>query len=458
MKNAKKWIPLGVVVLALAVLLAFLLRPGRTAQVTDYVVTISNRATASLKKVTIANDKGTYSLIQEDGTFTCPELADVPLDVAKVEQLVQNSCEIQAEKTIKGMFLDLSDYGLDMPRGTVEIEYEDGTTISIEIGFEDPETNGCYFKLKGDNKVYLASKEAFSFFVSGKNALLNWCLSPYAEDQETATADEITFTNAQGAVTLTHQTEPYVDGFGNEHHWKITSEETLYADDEWVDSLFSSAMRMKASEVYAYSATAQNLQDCGITENSPVLTITYHDETSTLVIGNKTEKGYYVYKKEANTIYIMAETYYTFADANFYTIATRYIVAPPMEEVASITVRSKEDDAYYMIDIQDEEAGLIEGQKLSARTFTTVYQLICSLKGEYILEEPLVQSELSEVQIIFTYKNGEQEIVSLVSYDANRYAIYINQEAHYLVRKAYAEKLFRTLKQISDGQVIDPTW
>ncbi len=458
MKNAKKWVPIGIGVLIVAVLAVLLLRPGRTAQVTDYVVTISNRATASLKQVTIENDKGTYSLVQDDGTFVCPELADVPLDAAKVELLVQYSCEIQAEKTIKGMFLDLSAYRLDMPRGTVEIEYIDGTTISIEVGFEDPETGGCYFKLKGDNKVYLASEDSFLFFISGKDALLNWYLSPYAEEQETATADEISFTNANGTVTLTHQAAPYVDGFGNEHHWKITSEEDLYADDEWVDSLFATAMRIKANGVYAYSATTQNLQDCGVTESSPTLVVTYNGEESTLVIGSKTENGYYVYKKEANIIYTMAEIYYTFEDANLYTVATRYIMAPPIEDVASITVRGKEDDAYYMIDIQDEGTGLIEGQRLSERTFSTVYQLICSLKGEYILDEPLVQGELSDVQIIITYKNGEQQIVSLVSYDDNRYGIYINQEAHYLVRKAYAEKVFRTLKQISDGQVIDPTW
>ena len=459
-QKSKKWLLTAGLFIAVAVLGFLLLKPQEKNRADGYSIVVSNRGTDTLQQVVIENEHGDFTMQQQGGRLICPGREDMPLDEEKLQILLQNSCEIQAEQSIRGAFLSLADYGLEVPRTTVKITYTDGTVLVLEIGAENEDGTGVYFKPENEKVVYLAAIETFAIFTSGEEIFLELRLSPYVEEgQETAEANEIVFTNAHGEVALVRTVEPYVDGFGNEHSWRLTGENSGYADDEWVYSLFPSVMQIKATEVYIVRPSAQDLIGCGITEGSPTLTIVCGNEKSELIIGTQAENGYYVYKKSANVIYIMPAMYYTFEDATIYTVATRYVMAPPREEVASISVQGPEVGQYFLIDILETGGGAIDGQRLSNSTFAGVYRMICSLRGEYILDEPIVATEgTTEMQIVIQYLNGDRLTVTLVPYDAKRCAIFINGEAAYLVRTAYVEKLMHTLNQITEGQIIDPTW
>jgi hypothetical protein len=460
MKINKKTLITGCIVAAIALLLWFLLKPTKKPASNSGAVYIIYRNSEDVKQVTIDNENGSFTILQQNGEFICPELEGITLNNEKIELLIQNSSEIRAEESIKGAFLNLADYGLEEPVCYVEIVYTDERSLNIEIGNVNEDGTKIHFKIEGENTVYIAEIENFELFFADKKEIVSLYLSPLiVEGQETAFPSEITFSNEKGTITLIYDEEPYTDGFGNLHHWRIDGENSGYADDDRVESLFPSAMQLKASEVYILFPSAQDLERCGITENSPTLTIVHGAVSSELIIGVRTEAGVYVYKKGTNVIFIMPEAYYTFESANIHTVETRHVLAPAQAEVSAIYVQGPEAGQYFMIDIFEDGSGVIDGQRFSFSTFNSVYRMVCSLKGEYVMEEAITKEGEAAVEITVQYRNGERNVISLVPYDADRYAIFVNEEdAVYLVRTAYAEKLMHTLNQITEGQIIDPSW
>ena len=49
----------------------------------------------------------------------------------------------------------LADMGLDTPRATAQVRYQDGTEMTLELGGDVPTTSYSYFRWSGDDSVYM---------------------------------------------------------------------------------------------------------------------------------------------------------------------------------------------------------------------------------------------------------------------------------------------------------------
>ena len=68
-----------------------------------------------------------------------------------VTQLVMPGVVTEDEAEVAG---HLADMGLDTPRATAQVRYQDGTEMTLELGGDVPTTSYSYFRWSGDDGVY----------------------------------------------------------------------------------------------------------------------------------------------------------------------------------------------------------------------------------------------------------------------------------------------------------------
>lgn len=444
-----------IAVAAIALLLYF---PLHRPKEDDLSVVLSNRSVEQFSAVTVTNEQGSYTLLRNGAGYSCKELIGLQLSSTAAQEMAQNSCTVSATGSVRDFFLDEEDYGLKSPRSKVEITYADATALSLEIGSDLPgDPARCYFRVSGERSIYIGDKSAFTYFLGGPDSLAEKLLSPSAgKIQQTALPSNIDYTQGNTHLQIRALKTPYTDGYGNVYNWCFA--DGGYLDSEQYTAYFGRCMQLEASAVFAVAPTREELSACGLTEPYATLSIQYDGERADLKIGNKENENYYMYKEGTNAIFLVPEKLCSFMGASRYALESRYLMAPPREKVASIMVSAygaEEQD--FLIDVR-ALGGLVDGQSLSEDTFGGLYQLICSLKAEYPLEEEVPYTETDSIKIIYLYQNGSRDMVELVPYGVKRYAIFLNRQAQYAVRSGYGEKLIATLSQISEGQKIDPTW
>ena len=69
-----------------------------------------------------------------------------------VTQLVMPGVVAEDEAEVAG---HLADMGLDTPRATAQVRYQDGTEMTLELGGDVPTTSYSYFRWSGDDGVYM---------------------------------------------------------------------------------------------------------------------------------------------------------------------------------------------------------------------------------------------------------------------------------------------------------------
>ena len=457
MDKRKKWITCLLAAAAVLAVGALLLLPLRDPSEENLTVILSNRAVGQFLSATVENGNDSYTVAAKGNTFSCKELEGLPVSQEAMQSFAMACCEVSAAGTVRDFFVREEDYGLDEPRGTIKITYQDKTSLSLQIGSDVPDSDQCYLRIEGEKSIYIAEKSALSFFFNGKEQLLNMLLAPNAGDlQETAVPTGITYAAGDLSLSIVSLAQPYTDGYGNVYNWAFR--DGGYLDGEQYTAFFGRCMQMKAEGVYSFSPSESEMEECGLKAPACRLAIEYGNEKSTLLLGNKTGNNYYVYKEGVPLIFTVPEVYCSFEGVTRYQLESRYLMAPKREKVASVMVNTYagQEDAF-LVDV-NTEGGAVDGQKLSEYTFSGVYQLLCSLRAEYQLEEIVPYTETDSIKLVYLYKDGTRDTVELVPYGVKRYAVFLNKKAVCAVRSSYGEKVINTLSQISEGQKIDAEW
>ncbi len=94
---------------------------------------------------------------QEDGSFrftASPEDSFFGYSTSRFRSMMFTFSSITATSLIEKDPKDLSDYGLDDPRFSITVEFEDGTSTTIFVGNETPVQNYYYANTDQDSTVY----------------------------------------------------------------------------------------------------------------------------------------------------------------------------------------------------------------------------------------------------------------------------------------------------------------
>ncbi len=409
--------------------------------------------TGSFTGAKVTCGDGVFTLTLQNGSLSCEELAGTPQDTDALESFAAG-CEAIGGQVVDGAKITDEEYGLVTPAAHAELEYTEGVVLTLSIGNAAP-GGGYYFSVQGQNIVYLGSAPVFAQFLLGPGQFAKSAVTAFNFAPGTAHHPaKITFTIKGETVVLEHLATPATDGYGNIYNYCLPSHGGAYVSDEAYNAYFAECTAMLAA-----GKTGEPPQ--GFDPQDPFCTITIENgtEKQTLFIGAPSPAGTsYVAKAGDTAVYIVEEKYLAFLNATAGSLATPFILAPAMETVTNITVITPGSGAFYVIDIYDG-SGIVDGAPLAQPTFAGLYRLLCSLQAQAAVAGEVENTNEGSVSLAFHFTDGTATTAKLVPVDGGFYAIFINDVfTGSAVREAFCEKLLFTLEQITNGQIIDPTW
>ncbi len=218
-KNAKLLIVvISLVVLLGAALVIVLLLPSDSNKITlndGQEILLFDKSDCMAEQITVNNEGGEYELLafaytkpatqsslsenssglpvvnpeesSESSTelvYTMQEYPNYTLDQNMTNDLAEQCCYLAARELVDKSGQRYSEYGLDQPRATVSVRYNDATLNKFYLGKEAPDNKGVYLRVEGDRNVYLVQSSLVEAFFLEKLQLFDKQLTGLMEDIE----------------------------------------------------------------------------------------------------------------------------------------------------------------------------------------------------------------------------------------------------------------------------------
>lgn len=428
-------------------------------------VTLSDRAQNAFASAAVTNVGGSYTVSQEDGTYFCDELDGLPLSQEAFDELARECTSLSAIGPLVQDPDQPVDYGFDFPLARVQASYSDGGGILIEIGHQIAGTDQYYIRVNGGSSVYQIDHSSIAYLLSDISSYLDLSLSPIAEDTS-ASPSTIRLSKGDQTLRLDRLTYAQTDGMGLRYNYQLIGDRPAYVDPDAFNTYFDNLTSLRASGAVTLYPSEAELQMYGLSDANDYTTLSFTllGKSVSFRIGNCSGGFYYVYREGVPAIYRLAEGDAHWVGVSWYALMSRYLMAPALNSLRQIQIEA--DGQSYLFDLTGDRVRFND-KYLSDETFGQFYQLLCSVRAEYQMEEPL-QNIPPEMTVTFVYNEparqpqGGQlyrtEVIRFIPYGIKRHAIEIDGVAQYAVRSSYLSRVLAVLPSLSDGQTISPNW
>ena len=367
---------------------------------------------------------------------------------------------------------DLPAFGLGEPRLIADIDYADGTAVTLRVGdaVSGDDAARLYMTLDGDDRLFAVEMGSVEDLMLDRS-LLRTVTQPVLH---AARFDRITLTGAESLIA-----EWALEGdIGNADagdRWKLISPMRYPADAGAISSLKSSltALRLGA---YIGPANTENLTACGF--EAPRLTIAIHqaqgsfgtvsasgeytltdwpESDFTLTVGSAMSEDVDFVLYEGN---IYTASHYLLAalmDKDWADTLSRYITPTALGNLARLTVETADGTDDYVITRTEQVAE--NNQLVTDLNGNVVYDYACALNGEPVdyaafeanyarlivatvsgrLPDGWTTDETPHTAYTFHDISGDTHTVAFATFDALHDAVLIDGEAvFYLIKGGYA--------------------
>lgn len=238
---------------------------------------------SQLDSIVISQEEGDrYTLRMQDGHLVLERggqwltVSDYQEEamLKAVTQLVMPGVVTEDEAEVAG---HLADMGLDTPRATAQVRYQDGTEMTLELGGDVPTTSYSYFRWSGDDGVYMCDSGLTDALLTTATRLLPVEQPTLSKDL----IDQVTLSRADG------ETAVLLSNDGDGHYTGLLVEPYQYpVDPEQAEALLTalSSFRLGTREA---EANAETRAQYGL--DDPELTLWIHQAAGT--VGQVDENG-----------------------------------------------------------------------------------------------------------------------------------------------------------------------
>lgn len=332
----------------------------------------------------------------------------------KAKSIAQFASHLESRYIVEYNEAMLAEYGLKSPSAKVEITYNDGNTVKLNVGNTYGNNEGVYVSVEGKNSIYIVTDYARMYFTYKLSDLLNLpTLS-----RTTASAQTVSVFDAERNQTmLSYIPNPLYGTMA----WNLIEPTNSETDSEAVDEMFTKLGALKLNSYYCDEA-GEDLTKYGFDKLQYELQ-SYDKDGALLdhfIVGKKSEtdpESYYCMlignddKFETSPIYLVKENDLKTVYFNPVTLANPYLLALNInwlrsgkivigEEVYDITIdrQLKYDDEGKVIYNDDGSENTvntyyINGKKLDETQFKYFYRTFLFLQVEGVVPENTERKE-----------------------------------------------------------------
>lgn len=477
---------------------------SETSSADTQTVDITSQQTENVLKLTVSNENGSFTFERQkrvvsstdsDGNvsskdeyyWTSADLKGVAQNDVTVRNLMNSLAALPARSVVEDNADDLEKYGLADPAASAQISFEDGSSIKLNFGIQNPaNASSAYCCTEGSNTVYLVNYYSVSGAYSAVNRYASLVLT---ESYNSDGSNELDYLKIQRKdldeeveirymfdVAEEAESENSVISTFNTHRFvkPITAEIDITTGKEVCNAMY--AMTMSAC-VYL-EQTEENMKACGLDDPFLKMTFKYGGSIKTLLLGNKivseteggTESsptltnvtGYYAVLEGTPGIYSLAKEnapWYTF---DVSTIISRQPISPYIYTVENVTVTLPGGEFKFDIDSENKRF-FHNGSELDGGEFKKLYQQLISAIGEEMYTEQTDTAPAASVK--FRYKSEyfdtygtEEDVVEFISDGGRKYIINLNGKTVFKVREIYVTRLIENVEALINGGTVNYDW
>lgn len=457
------------------------------------VYIVDKRAT-EVTSITVKNDSGSYtftrqkrvvSTTDESGNitssdeyyWTSEDLKGVPQSDTAVKSFITSLASLPQKSTVEENASDLEKYGLDTPKATAELKFEDGTGITMRFGIQNPaDSSGVYYRDEG-NKVrlinYYAAEPAFSDVKQFANLTMT-------ESYDTEGGNELTSLK----ITRPDLEEPVCIRFMSEIAELAEDEDSVVST--FNTHCFTSPINAEIDvtkgknvcyDVYALTMdsceyleqTEENLKKCGLDEPQALVEFKYGGKEYELKIGDavreevsgttstsiSSTKGYYAVMKGINGIYLLPSDKASWVTFKVSDLISHRPLSPYIYAVENVEVTVP--GGTYKFDIDGENKTFsFNDKQLNADEFRSFYQTLIGSVGEEMYTGEVSGTPIASVT--FNYKSkyydaygGESDTLSYYESDDRKCIVVLNGTPIFKVRRVYVDRLSENVDAVLNG-------
>ena len=495
----------GVAVLVLVALLLgllFLLPSGEeeeeSSSSSDTSITLLDKSTDEngdtisdpVSQAVFSQGGASYTIApDEEGEMRVAGFDDLPVSTSAVSAMANNFATITATRKVADTSENEADFGLDEPQATAEITYADGTVVTAELGDETPLEDGYYFRLSTDEAIYIVSTSLGSRMLDKAEAYVGTSLivAPSTREDDENGQAVVYGMDLSGTVRASKpfSVRVYEEGdpsslssFG----YVIDSPSMAgVSQNEDVQSLFSSATSLSATDTEKAHPTSEDLAEYGLDnpysvceltlavqssstdEDDNTVIIYYNTTEHTIRLGNKNDDGYYyALIDDYDAVFLVSASSVPWAEAQYADVVNTFLFSNNIVDVASISLTADGEETTFELEhFPDAESNdekltvTVDGTVYPTSDFRSLYQVFMQVERYGETDE----TPAGDPDVVFTVNLSDDSTPDVVArfykQSASVYICAIEGGDTYTVKASDVENMLTQVQRYLNGEEVD---
>lgn len=443
--------------------------------------------TRQKRVVSTTNESGGVTS-SDEYYWTTGDLKGVPQNDAVVRNFIAGLSSLLENSRVEDTPDDLEKYGLVEPQSTAYLEFDDGESIKMIFGIQNPADSGSiYFKTDTGDAVSLVNYYAASGTLSDVRQFAELTMTDSYDTEGSNNLKSLKVTRADletpieirymSDVEALASNEDIVVSTFNTHRFvePLTAEIDVTKGKDVCYKIYD--LQMSACEYL--EQTDENMKKCGLDEPQTTVAFRFGGKDHELLIGSvireeiaggvtsdgsqiSTVTGYYAVMKGVPGIYSLAKDDAPWVTFKVSDMISRRPLSPYIYGASSVEVTVPDGSYKFDIDKENKEF-FCDGKQLSSSEFRSFYQLLISSVGEEVYSgeasgEPYASVTFNYTDEYYNVYGTHSDTISYYESDDRKCVVVLNGEPIFKVRKLYADRLAENVRLLLSGGKVSSDW
>lgn len=429
--------------------------------------TLLSYVPSDIKEIHVENAEGSFDVKSETPqgeatVYTLVGFEDIELQEGIADEVASDASSVEFIQ-IAAAGARLADFGLDEPKATVKVSFNDDTYAAIRVGSAAAAGAGTYIAFGSSSDVYLVADDAVDAFMYGVTEFVSREVTSSTSDAENSgfSTATISGTRYPEPITLVPNTDEAVDAA-----YLVTAPRRMYANATEAFDIAGNIRGLYAEGVVSVNPSSGQLDALGLSDPYAKIEASYSDGDYILMASAPSDDGLVnLYNPDKDIVYSIQLAAVWWANTSVEALIPEHVINVNLKavenveftvagesfsiDVSTTSVTSENDDG-----VEEEistTTAVYDGKTLGTDFFSIFFQ---NLNGIKILSQ--AEDKGSELMsFTFSYSTG-REPDTVVIYDTGsaQYTAQLNGDTAYSVSKSYIDSLIEGARRLINGESV----
>ncbi len=393
-----------------------------------------------ITKITVQKDAEEYSVKKNGNEFVLSDSEGIKINKSSLSSFVSLCSYLYADKVVSENPDDTAIYELDKPVSTTTIHLKDGSTKVLRVGKSSIDGKSNYFKVDGDDKIYLKGAYSISTIAPDYNSFIDLKILTINP------TDYASFNHININKKNSTETELVAVRQGSGDEEKIICQMSKPVHAEANSIVLSQDILTPLSELTVSGVVEAKVKDLGkygLDTPYAVFRISIGGVEQKLTVGNELNGYRFLMIDDYKTVYMTDSKNLAFLDLSYIDLMSRLVHTENIKYVSKVEVNGLNHK--YTLEINGDDKK-VNGVSFGKSDFSKFYRTIIEISFDSV-DINAVPGSMPDVTIKYTMTDGRIVTVSYVPYNDRNYLALVDGKGNSIVKKESVIDALDSLKE-----------